>query len=78
MKRFSLLYAALISLAAFLFSACADDDSACNPDTFEPKCLSEKYLEICTHGEIARQVASTCHKCVGNEFVKDTSSEACK
>lgn len=78
MKRFSLSYAVLVSLSALFFAACSDDDSSCDPDTFEPSCLSEKYLEICTHGEIARQEASTCHKCVGNEFVKDTSSDACK
>ncbi len=74
----SILYCSAVTALSFALFACADSESTCDDETFQPHCLSDKYLEICTHGEIAKQEASTCHICKGSSFIKDTSNQACK
>jgi len=79
MRRISsILYCSAVMVLSFGLFACADSETTCDEESFQPKCLSDKYLEICTHGEIAKQEASTCHICKGNSFIKDTSNQACK
>ena len=62
---------ALISVSGFYWG-CAENGLECNPETFQDKCYSDDYLEICTFNERARL------KCPKRCERSDSGPDVCK
>ncbi|MCL2326062.1 MAG: hypothetical protein FWC40_06165 [Proteobacteria bacterium] len=53
-------------LAAGL-AGCGHNDYVCDDETFVKRCLDATYLEICTHGELARYRCNAKEECIDAE-----------